>query len=171
MKFLTPERCRKVNLEAIVSLVEEAYHYPPGTLRNRSQCAEFAHPRHLCAYLMTELGGRIMLSGAALSRHHTTIVHGRKVIAEHMKSDAQVRTLVESLLSTIRADPNRFAMRIRSVIQKTAAPAKPRKTKERPLPDQATKSIRGLEEIDDLILSGQGDKPRLAVSQLNRKPH
>jgi len=165
-KFITPDRVRSVDWEAVMHLVEDEYGYTHNTLLKRSNQHHISHPRHLVFYLLVEMG----VPGARVARyfkkHHTTVLHSRAFVAKQMKQDASVRDLVSSLSAAIEANRDRFTKPIprRSIIKRPAQPPP------EPLPDVATGTIAGMEELDKLILAGRGDKPRKRISEVVRRP-
>lgn len=160
MTFLTPARARQINPDAVRILVEQTYGYRAGELLKHNHAPHIAHPRHLVAFLLVSQGMSYPRVGRALGgKHHTAILHSVRVVTQAMAEDQSVKDLVDSLKHQIESEPARFTRplpRIKSVIHVTQQPIAP-------LPDIASKTIAGMEELDDLILSGKGDIPRRGV--------
>jgi hypothetical protein len=175
IKFLTPERLKKLNVQAVFSLVETAYGYEPGTLlRNRGHYRHLTHPRHLAIFLLVKSGMGYSELGRALKRDFSGIIHSFRFIQKAAAADPEVSRLVDEMVTTIAEDPQKFRLhpRIKSVLGrpgKNYSARRPSPPRPAPiLPNVATLSIPGMEELDRLIMEGRGDRPRIPLAELER---
>ncbi len=166
MRFVTPELVRRCSPAAVIALVEDEYGYRRGTLKRGGNKVTFAHPRHLAAFLLTEFGLSLPEAGRALGRHHTTIINSRNFMLRQMEEDPEVFALVDRFTKRIASEPAIF-MRLGGRLPMPGGTIK-RRTPQFVLPNAASGKIKGLEELDALILAGKGDVPRLSVDQLNK---
>jgi chromosomal replication initiation ATPase DnaA len=64
-------------LNPIVRLVGQWYAIPPATILGHDQSKTPTAARHLVCYLLREVGGYSYQEiGAALGKHHTSVIHG-----------------------------------------------------------------------------------------------
>jgi len=167
MQFLTPARMQKTNAAAILALVEQAYGYVPGTLTRRSNARHIAHPRHLVAYLLVGAGMALSEVGRAIGRHHTTVINSCQFIERAAVADPELAQLITQLKMQIEADPAAFTCKpmLKPLGRRPAQASRVLKQ----LPDVASRSIPGMEELDKLILDGRGDRPRVAIEDLKAR--
>lgn len=125
--FVTPGRVRRLNAEAVIRLVEDAYGYTQGTLLRRHQARRFVHPRQVAIFLLAEQGMSYCAIGRLFNnRHHSTMLHARKKVAAAAQHDRQVFKLLEELRSVMATDTERFTIKppeFRSLIRSRAVPA------------------------------------------------
>lgn len=164
MMFVTPGRVRRIDASAVIKLVEDTYGYPHGTLARGGNAHHISHPRHLVAFLLIEAGLSFPDVGKILNVHHTTAIHSRNVMVKAIEEDEEVRELVDGMRRAISVDPDTFLKplsRIKSVVRIQAdTPAKM-------LPNIANGMFRATRELDELIVAGLGDKPRMTVEELS----
>ncbi|MBT9449573.1 chromosomal replication initiator protein DnaA [Akkermansia glycaniphila] len=99
--ILREETSTQVSIDEIQRRVSEQFDIRLSDMSSRRRTANIAHPRQIAMYLSRQLTGSSLqdIGEAFGGRDHGTVIHAAKTIERKMKTDPQVRSVVEKMTS------------------------------------------------------------------------
>ncbi len=93
----------KMTQEKIFDIVSHYFSIDRKDLVGRKRNKEIVEPRQICIYLMwTQLAIPLSTIGQIFGRDHTTIIHARDKIMEQVKSNKQMKNMINELISQLK---------------------------------------------------------------------
>ncbi|MBQ7977342.1 MAG: chromosomal replication initiator protein DnaA [Clostridia bacterium] len=97
----------KMTQDKIISTVCQYFMIDRKDLIGRKRNKEIVEPRQICIYLMwTQLAIPLVTIGQIFGRDHTTIIHARDKIMEMIKTNKQMKKVVNELISELKDESN-----------------------------------------------------------------
>ena len=102
LKNVIDQEDKAVTIEAIQRFISEYYQLKIGDLKSRNNSKSVAMPRQICMYLCKALTHASLpeIGRSFGGKHHSTVIHSLKKIAELRKKDQVFNNLVENFLQS-----------------------------------------------------------------------
>lgn len=102
--YLVVIQPRKVNCDDVLRAVASYYHVTEEDLKGTKRNREVSVPRQIAMYLCREMTDCSMarIGDALGGKDHTTVLHGCDKIAEQLKSDESLSSVVDDLLHRLK---------------------------------------------------------------------
>ncbi|MCD7762825.1 MAG: chromosomal replication initiator protein DnaA [Lachnospiraceae bacterium] len=95
--IISPDSKREITPELIINTVAEHFQITPEDIKGSKRNSEIVYPRQIAMYLCLEMtnAGTKHVGSIMGNRDHTTIIHGRKKIADEIKMSENTRNTVD----------------------------------------------------------------------------
>lgn len=104
LKHLGTPGDRKISMDSIVRAVAEKFSMQPSQLKLKSNTQQIAYPRQIAMYLMKELTRASLPEIGRFfgGKHHTTVLHSVQKIEELRQRDANLNSLIQSIMDSFQ---------------------------------------------------------------------
>ena len=101
--LISPDVKKKITVESITDIVAEHFGITAADIISSKKSRNIAHPRQICMYLCRELVNTSLKDiGQKLGkRDHSTILHGCNKIADDLKTDTSLQSVIDVLKKKI----------------------------------------------------------------------
>jgi chromosomal replication initiator protein len=103
--IIEPDENRPITPELIISTVIEQFNFQVSAddIKGKNRSRDVAYPRQICMYLCCKYTGLSQAAiGAALgNKDHTTIIHGKNKIEEDIRTDENVRNMIDIIVKKL----------------------------------------------------------------------
>jgi len=103
LKHLSISPERRITIESIIKAVADKFSLLPSQLKQKSNERKIAYPRQIAMYLTKELTSSSLpeIGRAFGGKHHTTVLHSVQKIDQLRQRDADLNSLIHSLVDSI----------------------------------------------------------------------
>lgn len=101
--LISPNLAREITPQLIISVVAEHFGMSPADLTGQKRSKELVFPRQIAMFLCGDMTGESLqnIGKAFGGRDHTTIIHGTKKINSELKTDENLKNVVDILKKKI----------------------------------------------------------------------
>lgn len=101
--LISPNLAREITPQLIISVVAEHFGMSPADLTGQKRSKELVFPRQIAMFLCGDMTGESLqnIGKAFGGRDHTTIIHGTKKINSELKTDENLKNIVDILKKKI----------------------------------------------------------------------
>ena len=99
------EKKKKITQERIINAVCDYFTIDQKDLTGRKRNKEIVEPRQICIYLMwSQLAIPLATIGQIFGRDHTTIIHARDKIMELLKTNKQIKKIINEITAELKKE-------------------------------------------------------------------